>query len=114
MKRAAIERDQNMITISLVRQNKPELLFEELFSDTWRKPIVANFIDTVAREFAEMVAPLPALNCSVGAMKSDADKRRAALRNKIGSHYMRVSDLAPHMFEFADSYFTYGFAVMYA
>jgi hypothetical protein len=114
MKRAAIERDQNMVTIGLVRQGKPELLFPELFSDTWRKSITANFIDTVAREFAEMVSPLPALNCSVGAMKSDADKRRAALRNKIGTHYMRQSDLASHMFEFADSYFTYGFAVMYA
>jgi hypothetical protein len=114
MQRAAVERDQRMMTIGLVRQGKPEVLFEDLFSDTWRKPIVANFIHTVAQEQADLLAPLPALSCSVGSMKSDADKRRAATRNKIGTHYMRESNLAMFMHSFADSLMTYGFAVMYA
>jgi hypothetical protein len=103
-----------MMTIGLVRQGKPEVLFEDLFSDTWRKPIVANFIHTVAQEQADLLAPLPALSCSVGSMKSDADKRRAATRNKIGTHYMRESNLSMFMHSFADSLMTYGFAVMYA
>jgi hypothetical protein len=114
MQRAAVERDQRMMTMGLVRQGKPEVLFEDLFSDTWRKPIVANFIHTVAQEQADLLAPLPALSCSVGSMKSDADKRRAAQRNKVGTHYMRESNLSMHMHTFADSLMTYGFAVMYA
>ena len=114
MQRAAVERDQRMLVMGLVRQGKPEVLFEDLFSDTWRKPIVANFIHTVAQEQADLLAPLPALSCSVGAMKSDADKRRAATRNKIGTHYMRESNLSVFMHSFADSLMTYGFAVMYA
>lgn len=114
MQRAAIERDQRMMTMGMVRQGKPEVLFEDLFSDTWRKPIVANFIHTIAQEQADLLAPLPALSCSVGSMKSDADKRRAGTRNKIGTHYMRESNLAMEMHSYADSLMTYGFAVMYA
>jgi hypothetical protein len=114
MQRAAIERDQRMMIMGLVRQGKPELLFEDLFSDTWRKPIVANFIQTVAQEQADLLAPLPALSCSVGNMRSDTDKRKAALRNKIGTHYMRESNLAMFMHAFADNLMTYGFAAMYA
>jgi chromosome condensin MukBEF MukE localization factor len=92
-----------MMTMGLVRQGKPEVLFEDLFSDTWKKPIVANFIHTVAQEQADLLAPLPALSCSVGSMKSDADKRRAAQRNKVGTHYMRESNLSMFMHTFADS-----------
>jgi hypothetical protein len=43
----------------LVRQGKPEVLFPELFNDTWRRAIVSNWIDSVAREFAEMIARCP-------------------------------------------------------
>lgn len=114
MKRAALERDVRMQTLALVRQGRPEVLFEDLFNDTWRKPIVANFIDTVAREQSDLLSTLPSLNCSVGAMKSDADKRRASLRNKIGSHYMHESNLAMAMHDFADNLISFGFAVMYA
>jgi hypothetical protein len=114
MQRAAIERDQRMMVMGLVRQGKPEVLFEDLFSDTWRRPIVANFIQTVAQEQADLLSKLPALSCSVGNMRSDADKRRAAQRNKIGTHYMRQSNLSSFSHAFADNLMTFGFAAMYA
>jgi hypothetical protein len=109
MKRAAIERDRNMHIIQQVRQGKPELLFPELFSDTWQKQITANWIDSVAREFAEAIAPLPALNCSSRAMKTDADKRRAATKNTIGTHYWSESKLSDFMISAADQYLSYAF-----
>lgn len=109
MKRAAIERDQRMHVIQQVRAGRPELLFPELFSETWQKPIVANWIDSVAREFAEMIAPLPALNCSSRAMKTDADKVRAGRKNVIGTHYWRESKLADFMISAADQYLSYAF-----
>jgi hypothetical protein len=113
MKRAAIQRDQRMLTIQMVRKGQPEVLFPDLFNETWRKQIVANFIDTTAREFAEMIAPLPALNCSSGAMKTEADKRRAAVKNTIGGHYWRKSRLSDFMVSWADQYLSYGFAPAY-
>lgn len=113
MRRAAIERDRNMLTIQMVRAGKPELLFPELFSDTWQKQVVANWIDSVAREFAEMIAPLPALNCSSKAMRTEADKRKAATKNIIGTHIWRESKLADHMISWADQYLSYAFAPAY-
>jgi len=114
MKRQAIERDVRMMTIQMVRAGKPELLFPDLFNDTWKKSIVANWIDSVARDFAEMIAPLPALNCSSRAMKTDADKAKAQKKNVIGTHYWRESNLAAHMYSYCDAYLSYGFAPLYA
>jgi hypothetical protein len=113
MKRAAVKRDARMIELGLVRKGEPQLLFPQLFNETWRKPIVANFIENTAREFAEMVAPLPAFNCVSGAMRTEADKRRAATKNKIVANYLRKANLKSHMIAFADAYFSYGFAVLY-
>lgn len=113
MKRAAIERDRNMLIIQTVRAGKPEMLFPDLFNETWQKPIVANAIDTFAREFSEMIAPLPALNCSSRAMKTDADKARAAKKTIIGMHYWRESNLPAFMVSWCDQYLSYGFAPSY-
>lgn len=114
MKRAAMERDQAMLTLQLVRQGKPELLFPELFSDTWKRAITSNFIESVALEFAEMIAPLPALNCASRAMKTDADKAKAQKRNVIGTHYWRESNLKARMVSWVDGYLSFGFAAMMA
>lgn len=112
MKQAAVERDGRMHTISMVRRGKPELLFPQLYTETWQRSIVANWIDATAREFAEMIAPLPTITCSSGAMKTQADKSRAGLRNKIAQHYIVKSNLKSAMFGWADAYLTFGFAVL--
>lgn len=112
MKQAAAERDARMHTISMVRKGRPELLFPELFTETWQKAIVANWIDSVAREFAEMIAPLPTITCSSGGMKTEKDKKLAALRNKVAQHVIVKSNLKARMFSWADAYLTYGFAAM--
>jgi hypothetical protein len=109
MKRKAVQRDKEMLELQIVRQGRPELLFPELFNDTWRKSIVSNWIDAVSREFAEMIAPLPALNCSSRAMKTEADKRKAATKNLIGGHIWGESKLAAQMISAADAYLSYGF-----
>jgi hypothetical protein len=114
MKRAAVQRDAEMYELQMIRRGQPERLFPELFSDTWRKSIVSNWIDSVAREFSEMIAPLPALNCSARSMKTDADKRRASQKNVIGWHYWAESNLAQAMFSATDWYISYGFLPLYA
>jgi hypothetical protein len=110
LKRLANERDSEMMIISMVRKGKPELLFPDLFNDTWKRQIVANWIDGFAREFAEMIAPLPALNCSSKGMRNRADKKQASEKNLVGTHYWRESRLDFFMLSHADRYLTYGFA----
>jgi hypothetical protein len=113
MRAAAGKRDSGMRDIRSVRSGEIEKLAPDLFSEEWPKALVANSIDVMARDMAEMLAPLPALNCASGAMKTDADKARAAKKNKIGSYIWQKSKLKPHMYVGADQFVSYGFLPFY-
>lgn len=113
LKHAASARDRRMMEVTMVRKGEVHLLSPGLFSEDWPKPIIANTIDTIARDFAGTLAPLPSLNCSSRAMRTDRDKRRAEKKNKIGANYWRIAELAARMLTGADHYLTYGFLVMY-
>jgi hypothetical protein len=71
--------------------------------------MVANFVDVSARDLAANLAPLPSLSCSAGTMKTEADKRRAEKKNRIGFNYWRHSRLQFQMKYGADQYLSYGF-----
>jgi hypothetical protein len=57
-------RDQRMSEVQAVRRGNIESIAPDLFNEAWKRPIVANMIDTAARDMAAMLAPLPAFNCS--------------------------------------------------
>lgn len=95
------------------RQGDITSIAPDLVSEEFPKPIIANFIDTVARDLAEMVAPLPAFNCSSATMQSDAARKFADKRSKIVQHYVIQSQLERQMLWAADQYFTFGVAVAY-
>lgn len=95
------------------RQGDITSIAPDLISEDFPKPIIANFIDTTARDLAEMVAPLPAFNCSSASMQSDKARAFADKRSKIAQHYVAHSKLDTQMLWAADQYFTYGVAVAY-
>jgi hypothetical protein len=109
----AVRRDSAMMRIRWVREGQIELLGPEMFNDRWKKSVVSNFIDTAAQDTSEMLAPLPALNCASGAMRTDADRARAAKKNKIGSYYWEQSRLESRMYSAADQFLTFGFLPLY-
>lgn len=113
LRNRATARDVRMNRIRAVRGENMDLLFPSAFSEDWPKPIVANFIRTAARDVAESIAPLPAVNCSSGAMKTERDKQRAGTKNKIGHYYLEHSRLAVQMLRAADWYGSYGFMPIY-
>lgn len=114
MKRQASGRDSRMELIQQVRAGDIEMVDPAAFSDVFPKPVVANFIQNAAEDFANAVGgALPALNCTAGAMRTDADKRRGAKKNKIGNSYWEGSRLPTRMFQAADHYDSFGFAVFY-
>src|SRR5688572_32900665 len=106
-------RDRRMMEVTLVRKGEVNIMAPGLFSEDWPKPIISNAIDVIARDFAGTLAPLPSLNCSSRAMRTDADKRKAGKKNKIGASYWKSSDLANHMLVGSDWYLTYGFLPFY-
>lgn len=105
----AVSRDARMARICLVRAGNLDLISPDAFSDEWPKPVIANFIDSAARDLAETLGPLPTLTCSSGKMNSELAKKKATIRGRIGANYWNQSRLKVHSVRAADWFFSYGF-----
>lgn len=105
----AASRDMRNGDVQMVRQGKISQVYPNFFPDGIDQNVVANFIDIVARDLAEMIAPLPAINCSAVNQTSDRARSFADKRTRIASNYFRHSDLEVNMYNGADMYITYGF-----
>jgi hypothetical protein len=102
-------RDQRNGDVQMVRQGKIAQVYPNFFPEGVEQNVVANFIDIVARDLAEVIAPLPAVNCSAANQVSDRARQFADKRTRIASNYFRLSDLQVQMYNGADMYITYGF-----
>jgi hypothetical protein len=103
------ERDARNLDVLAVRKGKIAEVYPDFFPDGVDANVVANFIDIVARDLSEVMAPLPAVNCSAANQVSDRARTFADKRTRIASNYFQHSDLAVHMYSGADWYITYGF-----
>ena len=103
------DRDNRMGRVREVRAGRISGVFPEFFGSQMDTPVVSNFIDVVARDLSEAIAPLPALNCSSGNISTDVGQKFATVRQRIGSHYWLYCNLELQMFSAADQYLTYGF-----
>lgn len=106
-------RDARWESLRSARRGDLTDIAPEMFSEEFPKPIIANFIDTVARDMAEMIAPLPAFQCASGTMQSDAARKFADKRTKIVQNYIVTSKLERQMLEGADHFGTYACGVFY-
>jgi hypothetical protein len=103
------ERDARNQDVLAVRKGKISQVYPDFFPDGVDANVVANFIDVVARDLSEVMAPLPAVNCSAANSVSDKARAFADKRTRIASNYFSHSDLAIQMYSGADWYITYGF-----
>lgn len=112
MQRRYRGRDQKWEEVRAIRRGEFHQ-FPDVVSDAFPEPITANTIDNVARDLSEMLAPLPAFNCSSISMNNDSERKRADLRTKIAANYVSNSRLDQQMLYGADHYWTYGMSVIY-
>jgi len=103
------ERDSRNLDVLAVRRGKIADVYPNFFPEGVDANVVANFIDVVARDLSEVMAPLPAINCSAANQISDRARVFADKRTRIASNYFQHSDLAVQMYQGADWYITYGF-----
>ena len=103
------ERDARNLDVLAVRKGKISEVYPDFFPDGVDANVVANFIDIVARDLSEVMAPLPAVNCSAANAVNDRARSFADKRTRIASNYFQHSDLAIQMYSGADWYITYGF-----
>lgn len=106
-------RDTRMSQIRKIREGRMSEVAPDLFPEDgpWQEPIVANMIDVAARDLSEMIAPLPAFNCAGPTMTSERAKSKASQKTKIALGYVTNSDLQVQMYNAADWYVSYGFAI---
>jgi hypothetical protein len=112
LRRAAADRDQRMRDVHDVRSGDIDTVIPGAMPDAWPKPIVANLIDTSARDLAEVMGTMPSINCSAGVITTDKSKKYMAKRTKIANHYVQHSMLQHGaQVEFCDYYNTYGMGI---
>ena len=104
-------RDFSASQVRAVRHGDFDQIAPGIFPQDWPRPVAANIVDNMARDFAAKLAPLPSINCSATATMSDAARDRADKRTKIARNYVVMSRLAAQMPEAADGYNCYGMAV---
>lgn len=109
LRERSIERDVRSGNVLAVRTGKISSVYPDFFPDGVDSNVVANFVDVVARDLSETIAPLPAINCSAANQASDAARAFADKRTRIAVNYFLNSDLSVHMYNAADWYITYGF-----
>ena len=103
------ERDARNLDVLAVRKGKIAQVYPNFFPEGVDANVVANFIDIVARDLSEVMAPLPAVNCSAASQVNDRARSFADKRTRIASNYFQHSDLAVQMYSGTDWYVTYGF-----
>jgi hypothetical protein len=105
----ARERDSRQMDVLSVRQGQIAEIYPEFFPEGVDANVVANFIDIVAKDLSEVMAPLPAINCSAASQISDRARQFADKRTRIASNYFIHSDFQVQMYTGADWYITFGF-----
>ena len=112
LRRAAAERDQRHRDIHDVRSGEIDTVMPGAVPDAWPKPIVANMVDTSARDFAEVMGTMPSINCTNSSMVSDRSKKFSSKRTKIAANYIKESALeSGRQVVFCDHYNSYGAGV---
>ena len=105
-----VNRDSDYAKIIAIRNGDYEAVAPGLFNTSeFDKPLVANLIDTTARDIAEVMAPLPSVTCQTASLSNDSDVKRQDLRHCIANFYLQNSRLQDQMFGGADRYGSFGF-----
>jgi hypothetical protein len=105
----SVERDKRQLDVLAVRKGNISQIYPQFFPEGIDANVVANFIDIVARDLSEVMAPLPAINCSAANQVSDRARTFADKRTRIATNYFSNSDLQVQMYQGADQYITFGF-----
>lgn len=109
---AARDRDQRMKDIHDIRSGDIDTVIPGAMPDAWPKPITANTVDAAARDLAEVMGQMPAINCTNSLQTSDRSRKFSSKRTKIANHYVIQSRLPQgQQVEFCDHYSTYGMAI---
>lgn len=112
LRQANADRDQRFNNVHDVRSGDVQNVIPGSMPDAWPKPIVANLIDTAARDSAEVMGTMPSVNCSTGILTTDKAKKFSSKKTKVANYYLQCSRLqAGQQVVLADNYGSYGMGI---
>jgi hypothetical protein len=109
LRERSADRDARQQDVLAVRKGQIATVYPDFFPEGVDANVVANFIDIVARDLSEVMAPLPSVNCSAANQANDRARKFADTRTRIATNYFAHSDLQVQMYTGADLYITFGF-----
>lgn len=112
LRRASADRDQRHRDVHDVRCGDVDTVIPGSMPDAWPKPIVANLVDTSARDMAEVMGVMPSVNCTTAINTTNKAKQFSSKKTKIANWYLIESRLyAGKQIVASDHYLTYGMAI---
>ena len=112
LRRAAADRDSRHRDVHDVRSGDIDTVIPGSMPESWPKPIVANLVDTSARDMAETMGVMPSVNCATSTMTTQKARNFASKKTKIAAWYLIESGLySGQQIVASDHYLTYGMAV---
>lgn len=112
LKDVARDRDQRMRDLRDIRSGDIDTVMPGSMPEPWPYPVVANMVDTVARDTSEVMGQMPAINCSNSQQTSERSKKFSSRRTRIASHYIMQSGLAAgEQIKFCDHFLSYGMGI---
>lgn len=108
MRARAAERDNHQRMVAQARRGEIHAVMPGVFPRNWPKPMIANVLDTTARELSENLARLPQIECVTANTTSDTAKKHAAKKTKVALYYVDHSRLRVQLYSGADWFFSYG------
>lgn len=93
--------------VAAVRSGDVDSVMPGIFPDSWPRPVVANTIDTTARDLAETLARIPSIECVTSNLTTDKAKKFAAKKTKVVHYYVDHSRLKLQLYSGADWFFTF-------
>lgn len=112
LRRAAADRDQRHRDVHDVRSGDIDTVIPGSMPEAWPKPIVANLVDTSARDMAETMGVMPSVNCSTSTMTTQKARNFSTKKTKVAAWYLIESRLyAGKQVMACDHYLTYGMAI---
>lgn len=107
LKERGSERQLRNTQVTQARRGDVDSVMPGVFPSNWPRPVVANVLDTTARDLAEVLARLPNIDCASSSLTTDKAKKFAARKTKIALYYAEHSRLKLQLYSGADWFFTF-------
>lgn len=101
------ERQKRNADVSAARRGEIDAVMPGVFPANWPRPVISNIIDTTARDLAEVLARMPAIDCTSSALVTATSKKFSSKRTKIALYYVDHSRLKLQLYSGCDWFFSF-------